>query len=216
MRRFFKTPLKRKNLAFSLIEMFVSLGLLAIISVAVLQLLRSAIEQTRNTRMKIHQSTSLNTFATYFKADADNAVRIAWDKVNHNWIAFENQRTVIRYSIGSQPVHITRNAFVREAFEKATPLPYVIISSSSMPSTYDPPDVEIFTFMPAEYANHIDFSCEDPCFDFQAGFRVLWNQPRVETVSDNPYDTLVSIVFGEMGYQLPPVLVLKTLTIPIL
>ena len=213
---FIKKHFKSKNTAFSLIEMFVSLGLLAIISVAVLKLLHAAIQQTQNTRMQIHQSTVLNTFATYFKADADNAVRISWDQVSNNWIAFENQRTVIRYSIKPQVGFPTRNAFVREAFVKATPLPYIILSSSSMPGIYNPPDVAITDFIPQEYADHINFMCENPCFDFQAGFRVQWNQPRVETVSSNPYDTLVSIVFGEMGYQLPAVLVLKTLTIPIL
>ena len=216
MCHFFTHLFKRKKHAFSLIEMFVSLGLLAIISVAVLQLLRSAIEQTQNTRMKIHQSTSLNTFATYFKADADNAVRIAWDQVNNNWIAFESQKTVIRYSFSPNPLFPTRNLFYREALIKATATPYVIISSSSMPAGFDPPDIPITSFMPQEYSEHIDFMCIDPCFDFQAGYRVQWNEPRVETVSSNPYDTLVSIIFGEMGYQLQPVLVLRTLMIPIL
>jgi type II secretory pathway pseudopilin PulG len=216
MLHFIKRHFKSKNTAFSLIEMFVSLGLLAIISVAVLKLLHSAIEQTRNTRMRIHQSTVLNTFSTYFKADAENALRISWDQVNHNWVAFENQFTVIRYSFVPQVAFPTRRVFVREALVKASPTPYTIISSSSMPSGFNPPDVAITTFMPQEYADYIDFMCEDPCFDFQSGFQVQWNEPRVETVSANPFDTLVSIVFGEMGYQLPAVIVMKSLTIPIL
>jgi len=202
--------------AFSLIEMFVSLGLLAVISVSVMQVLRSAIEQTQNTRMRIHQATVLNTFVTFFKADAKNATRIAWDQTNHMWIAFENQKTVIRYSIQPQVAFPTRNVFVREAWVKTSPLPYIITSSSAMPSTFDPPDVPMTNFMPAEYASHIDFRCENPCFNFQAGYRVSWNEPQVETVSTNPYDTLVSIVFGEMGHRHPAVLVLKTLTVPIL
>ena len=202
--------------AFSLIEMFVSLGLLAVISVSVMQVLRSAIEQTQNTRMRIHQATVLNTFITFFKADAKNATRIAWDQVDHKWIAFENDQTVIRYSIKPQTAFLDRDVFVREAFMKTDPLPNIITSSSAMPTTYNPPDVPMTNFMPAEYATHIDFRCEDPCFDFQAGFRVQWNEPQVETVSTNPYDTLVSIVFGEMGHRHPLVLVFKTLTIPIL
>ena len=216
MLRFFTCRFRKKNKAFSLIEMFVSLGLLAIISVAVLKLLRSAIEQTQNTRMRIHQATALNTFAIYFRADANNAFRLAWDQVNHNWIAFENQRTVIRYSFIPMPGFPSRNVFVREALAKNIVLPNVITSSSAMPVGFNPNDILITSFMPQEYADHIDFTCVDPCFDFQAGFRVRWNQSRVETVSDNPYDTLVSIVFGEMGYQLPTTIVLKTLTIPII
>ena len=216
MLRFFTCRFRKKNKAFSLIEMFVSLGLLAIFSVAVLKLLRSAIEQTQNTRMRIHQATALNTFSIYFRADANNAFRLAWDQVNHNWIAFENQRTVIRYSFIPMPGFPSRNVFVREALAKATALPNVITSSSAMPVGFNPNDILITSFMPQEYADHIDFTCVDPCFDFQAGFRVRWNQSRVETVSDNPYDTLVSIVFGEMGYQLPTTIVLKTLTIPII
>jgi type II secretory pathway pseudopilin PulG len=206
----------RLKRAFSLIEMFVSLGLLAVISVSVMQVLRSAIEQTQNTRMRIHQATVLNTFITFFKADANNATRIAWDQVDHNWIAFENDQTVIRYSIQPQSAFSDRDVFVREALIKTAPLPYVITSSSAMPTTFDPPDVPMTNFMPAEYASHIDFRCEDPCFDFQAGFRVQWNEPQVETVSSNPYDSLVSIVFGEMGHRHPVVLVFKTLTVPIL
>jgi type II secretory pathway pseudopilin PulG len=202
--------------AFSLIEMFVSLGLLAVISVSVMQVLRSAIEQTQNTRMRIHQATVLNTFITFFKADAKNATRIAWDQVDHKWIAFENQKTVIRYSIQPQTAFSDRDVFVREALMKTAPLPNIITSSSAMPTSYNPPDVPMTNFMPAEYASHIDFRCVDPCFDFQAGFRVQWNEPQVETVSTNPYDTLVSIVFGEMGHRHPLVLVFKTLTIPIL
>ena len=216
MRPFLKKYIHTSHQAFSLIEMFVSLGLLAVISVAVLHLLKSAIEQTQNTRMKIHQATSLNTFATYFRADADKAQRISWDQINHNWIAFENQRTVIRYSFKANPSFPTRTMFFREALSKATPLPRIILNSSSMPASFDPPDVPMTSLMPQEYSDHIDFRCQDPCFDFQNGFRVQWNQPRVETVSANPYDTLVTIVFGEMGYQLQPILVLKTFTIPVL
>ena len=202
--------------AFTLIELCVSMGVLAVVLLSLVKLLNAAIENNNNARLKIHQQMTLNTLVTSFQTDAEAAISVAWDHSAHQWIVLENAISVVRYSFETDLNNDGRHLFYREVYEKEASLPNLLSSNAAMPTgwttTYDTRH-DARDVMPEAYAMNQTFTCAAPCFDFQDDYRVIWSQPRIEDDGDND---LITQVFGEQGYQVQDVVVLKTTTLPLL
>jgi type II secretory pathway pseudopilin PulG len=202
--------------AFTLVELSVSMGVLAVVLLSLVKLLNTAIENNNNARLKICQQMTLNTLVTSFQTDAEAAISVAWDHSAHQWIVFENAISVVRYSFEIDSKNDAHHLFYREVYEKESPLPNLLSSNAAMPtawaSTYDTRH-DARDVMPEAYAMNQTFTCAAPCFDFQDDYRVLWSQPRIEDDGDND---LITQVFGEQGYQVQDIVVLKTMTLPLL
>lgn len=217
-----KTLIKRFSLChaplfkgFTLVEMFVSLALMSVVSIAMIQLIKSSFEKSTNERIKIHQRVALNTYVDFFIGDAEAAYRIAWDNVNNSWIMFESKTHVTRYSKEADPLNPTGSLLYRETFKK-TNTNNVLISPNTLPVAWTPDTRQMaHESMPSLYRDKTTFECESPCFNFQNQFQVRFNSPSIEIAEQDPSVLdLITIVFGRIRYEMPNIIVTKTFVVP--
>jgi type II secretory pathway pseudopilin PulG len=202
---------------FTLVELFVSLALMSVVSIAMIQLIKSSFEKSTNERIKIHQRVALNTYVDFFIGDAEAAYRISWDNVNNTWIIFENSTYVTRYSQEADPLNPTGSLLYRETFKKPNQNA-VLITANTLPVGWTPDTRQVaHESMPRLYRDKITFECENPCFDFRNQFQVRFNSPSIEIVEQDPsLLDLITLVFGRIRYEMPNITVTKTYVAPML
>jgi prepilin-type N-terminal cleavage/methylation domain-containing protein len=201
---------------FTLVELVVSMALMSVVSIAMIQLIKSSLEKSTNERIKMHQRVALNTYVDFFIGDAEAAYRISWDNVNNNWIMFENNTHVTRYSQESDALNPSGVLLYRETFRKPNDN-NVLLALNSMPPGWTPETRQVaHESMPNVYQDKTTFTCESPCFEFRNQLQVVLNSPSIEIAEQDPsLVDLITLVFGRIRYEVPDVIITKTFVAPI-
>lgn len=203
-----KCPATRPFLkGFTLLEMAVALGIMTIISASLVNLISSSLTRQAELRRSLHQHITLNNLATLFREEAESATSVAWDQATNTWVMFENDDYIVQYRyarVGS------RFTFFRELRPKATPVPLMITSSGQRPGGWTPSiTVNALDILPEKEREGMAFSCASPCFTVLNNRSIVWRAPRIQTYTPPNKQTLISRVFGEMGYTLQDVVAMR-------
>jgi prepilin-type N-terminal cleavage/methylation domain-containing protein len=192
---------------FTLLELALSLSIMTIIAASLVNLISSSLTRQAELRRNLHQHITLNNLATTFREDAESATNIAWDQATNQWIMFENDAYTVQYRFERQGA---KGVFMREIRPKASPMPSQIISTNQRPAGWTPSiRVSALEMLPEQEQDKMSFTCGTPCFSVSNNTAIVWRSPRIQTYTAPNRQTLISRVFGEMGYTLQDVVALR-------
>jgi prepilin-type N-terminal cleavage/methylation domain-containing protein len=192
---------------FTLLEMALSLSIMTLIAASLVNLISTSLNRQAELRRNLHQHITLNNLATVFRQEAEAATMVAWDNPGGRWILFENDAYIVQYRFAQQG---GKGVFFRELRPKASPMPLQITNPNQRPNGWVPTlGTSALEALPEKDQDKMTFSCGNPCFSVTNTAAVVWRAPRIQTFTPPNEQTLISRVFGEMGYTLQDVVALR-------